>query len=103
MAIADTQFQITIPVGYDEATRATIAVEVIRFIKERTKSGKDKDNNSLKSPNVYSKNYREHIDFKAAGKSGGPVNLTLTGEMLNSIELLDSTRIFNIWVYRSRC
>ena len=40
----------------------------------------------LKSP--YSKAYAKSDDFKAFGKSRGNVNMTLTGDMLASIDLL---------------
>jgi hypothetical protein len=39
----------------------------------------------LKSP--YSKPYAESLQFKAAGKSKGKVNMTLTGDMLASIDI----------------
>jgi len=40
----------------------------------------------LKSP--YSKPYTESLDFKAAGKRKHKVNMTLTGDMLGSIDVL---------------
>lgn len=42
----------------------------------------------LKSP--YSKKYAESLEFKAAGKSRGSVNMSLTGDMLASIDFEDS-------------
>lgn len=40
----------------------------------------------------YSDEYADSLDFKLAGKSKSEVDLTLTGEMLGSIELLSSNR-----------
>lgn len=42
----------------------------------------------LKSP--YSKKYAESVEFKAAGKSRGSVNMSLTGDMLASIDFEES-------------
>jgi len=60
-------------------------LEVIDFIVDRSKKGKDKDNKSFPG---YSQSYVKSQDFKNAGKSKNKVNLTLSSEMLNSIELL---------------
>lgn len=43
----------------------------------------------LKSP--YSKEYADSLEFKAAGKSKGNVNMTLTGDMLRSIDVIGET------------
>lgn len=62
-----------------------MGLEVIDFIVNRTEKGIDK--NGEKFPK-YSASYVNSNDFKNAGKSKGKVNLTLSKEMLNSIELL---------------
>ena len=61
-------------------------------IVERTKSGKGLNpvtgrNIKLRSP--YSKEYANSLEFDAAGKSRNNVNLTLSGDMLRSIDVLD--------------
>lgn len=56
-------------------------------IVEKAKSGKRYDGKPLKSP--YSKEYANSLEFKAAGKRRGKVNMTLTGDMLNSIDIID--------------
>lgn len=71
---------------YSEAEREAIALEVIDKIIKRTKAGKDKDGNPL-AP--YSKDYKESLNFKIAGKSGR-VNLTLSGDMLDSLEIIEN-------------
>jgi hypothetical protein len=64
-------------------------------IRERASSGKglefSKDGSAsevkLKSP--YSKTYSESLDFIAAGKSKSDVNMSLTGDMLASVQVED--------------
>lgn len=64
-------------------------------IRERAESGKglefSSDGNAktvdLKSP--YSDKYADSLDFKAAGKLKRKVNMTLTGDMLASIQVED--------------
>lgn len=60
----------------------TFASQIIKEIKDRTLSGKDKSNYKL---HAYSKPYMKSIIFKIYGKSPRPVNLKLTGDMLSSI------------------
>jgi hypothetical protein len=73
---------------YDQEQRQAIADEVIDFIVNRSKQGLDKYNRSF--PN-YSKSYKDSLDFKIAGKSSS-VDLTLSGDMLDSIELLSNRK-----------
>lgn len=79
---------IPIPKHYGPTERQAIAQEVIDFIAERTRRGKDVDGDTFAGP--YSKTYRESLDYKIAGKpkSGRPVNLTLSGDMIDSLMLL---------------
>jgi hypothetical protein len=60
---------------------------VIDFIVERAQSGKGIGGKTLKKP--YSKAYSESLDFKAAGKSKNDVNMTLSGDMLGAIDVLE--------------
>jgi phage gpG-like protein len=70
----------------------SIGQKIIDRIVERTQSGQSieigDDGNAkfgtLKGP--YKKEYVESLEFKAAGKSKGKVNLTLNGDMLSSID-----------------
>lgn len=74
----------------DPELKREIGQAMIDFMKSRIE-----DNNAgyggqkLKSP--YSKSYSESLDFQAAGKSDGDVNMTLSGDMLGSIDLVDET------------
>lgn len=79
-----TQLEVKIPKTLSEATAAQVAEDLIDFIIERTKEGKGKDGKKFPK---YSKAYMESLDFKIAGKSG-LVDLTLSGEMLDSMEVV---------------
>lgn len=61
---------------------------MIERIVERTDQGRDKEGKAFAK---YSKDYINSLDFKVAGKGKTP-NLQLSGDMLASIKLLDSTR-----------
>jgi len=74
------------------AVKESIAQAIIDKIVSRTKSGRGMKFNGekgkevkLKSP--YSKMYAGSQDFKAFGKKKSKVNLTLTGDMLESIDI----------------
>lgn len=79
--------RIKIPIRkkFKPQERELIAQEVIDYIVNRTKSGKDKKENPFPG---YSKSYIQSDDFKIAGKSRSRVDLTLTSEMLDSLKLL---------------
>ena len=76
--------KVAIPKRFGPTERMAIAQEVIDFIVQRSKSGKAI--NGSRFP-AYSPGYRNSLDFKIAGK-GSKVDLTLSGEMLDSIQLL---------------
>lgn len=77
---------IKIPSTYKPSERLAIGAEIIDYIIDRTKSGKDKNNKPFPG---YSKEYVKSLEFKIAGKSKGNVNLTLSGEMLESMKVLN--------------
>lgn len=76
--------KIEIPKGYRPDEREAIADEIINFIVERTKSGKNKNNRDFPG---YSEAYMKSLDFKIAGKTS-KVDLTLSGDMLTSLQLI---------------
>lgn len=78
--------RIIIPKDFDSASRKLLAKNVIDFIKERTDKSVDVDGKKF---HPYSKSYVESDNFQIAGKSKGDVNLRLTNEMMESIELLE--------------
>lgn len=65
--------------------------DIIELVKRRTEAGRDK--NGRRFPK-YSDAYVNSMDFKNAGKSKNRVDLTLTGDMLASLDVLErkSTR-----------
>jgi hypothetical protein len=65
-----------------------IGQAIIDKIISRTEAGKSVDGTKLKSP--YSKMYSESLEFKAFGKSKNKVNMTLTGSMIGTIDILES-------------
>ena len=65
-----------------------VAEELLNYIVERSKQGKGIDGEKFPG---YSDAYKKSLDFKAAGKSS-KVNLTLSGEMLDSLEVLSAKK-----------
>lgn len=60
---------------------------VISEIATRTQDKRlDKNNKKLDDTGPYSKQYQDSFDFKAYGKNKDRIDLTLTGEMLTSME-----------------
>jgi hypothetical protein len=65
-----------------------VADEILNYIIERTKKGKGEDGEKFPG---YSNAYKKSFDFKVAGKSS-LVNLTLSGEMLDTLEVLEARK-----------
>ena len=82
--MAQQKVRVELPKDYGPLERRAIGERIIERIIKRTQSGKDVNGDKF-AP--YSKSYRESKNFKIAGKSKR-VNLTLSEEMLNSIEVL---------------
>lgn len=76
--------EIEIPSGYGPNEREEIAEDVIEFIINRSKEGRDKNNKKFPR---YSKSYAA-----IKGVSRDSVDLTLSDEMLNSLEFLSSKK-----------
>ena len=73
------------------AERRQLGQSIISYVVTRTKRGLGKGREPFIGPEgrKYTQSYITSKEFKAAGKSPRPINLTLTGEMLDSIEVLD--------------
>lgn len=69
--------------------RASIAQAVIDHVVDRTEDGKDVRGNDFSS---YASSYIDSAEFELAGKSPSDVNLTLSGNMLASVDLLSQGR-----------
>ncbi len=77
--------KIKIPKSYGPTEREAIALEILEKIVERTQNGKDKNGDKF-AP--YTKDYKESLNFKLGGKSS-KVDLTLSGDMLADMQLLN--------------
>ncbi len=88
--IADSPvLEIELPEKLKPNQRQAIAQEVIDFIVERTQKGQDvKGDKWSGSRGTYSPEYIKSLDFKIAGKSKKKVDLTLSSEMLNDLEII---------------
>lgn len=71
---------------YTAEERRELGIEIINFITERTQHGEGIGGKPFKK---YSPNYVKTNEFHIAGKKPGKANLSLTGDMLSSIEILD--------------
>src|SRR5689334_18399124 len=89
MGTKHQKFSIEIPRNLDESDRAQLADDIIEFIVARTEKGRDVDGDSFPP---YSEAYIKSLAFKIGGKSARKVNLTLSGDMLAAIEVLESKR-----------
>jgi hypothetical protein len=85
--MAQQKFKVKIPKEYNPSERLALATEIIDHIIERTKSGKDKRDKDFKGE--YSDSYAKSLEFKLGRKSKENINLTLSGEMLNALTLLN--------------
>lgn len=74
----------------DPELRDFVGQAIIDKIIDRTESGKGiGGNKSLKKP--YSKSYSESQEFIDNGKSRNSIDMTLTGSMLDDIDIVDKT------------
>lgn len=73
-----------------------IAQESLDYMLNRVSENKGLGGKKLKSP--YSKDYSESLDFKAAGKSKNNVNMRLSGDMLETIDITTANNKFKLEV-----
>lgn len=69
--------------------RESIGQAMLDRISERTANMIDINGKGFKAP--YSEEYQDTLEFKAAGKSPGRINLYLTGDMLGTMQVDAST------------
>jgi hypothetical protein len=81
------RFTVEIPRNIKPDAREMLADEIMDFIRDRV-TGKNLDKRNKPLPE-YSKEYAKSLEFKIAGKSKDDVNLTLSGDMLGALTLLD--------------
>lgn len=85
----DLSAEAGVDLSRDPSLVRQIGQEIIDFMVERSQNGRGLGGVKLKSP--YSKAYQESLEFKAFGKSATDVNMTLTGDMLGSIDIGDDS------------
>lgn len=76
---------INLPQNLNNLQREAIGLDVIDFIIERTKSGVDINHEPFAD---YKQSYKNTFEYKIGHGGSSDVNLTLTGEMLETITLL---------------
>ncbi len=85
-----TQVDIQIPKDLTPGQRRELGDLIIEYIVARTEKGVGKDGNPWSGKKGdYSDEYKDSIDFKVAHKRGR-VDLSLTGDMLAALEVIDS-------------
>lgn len=94
MAERENSYTAFVDPRYTEIERNELGIAIINYIVNRTKDGRGIGNKPFKSK--YSDNYTKTADFKIAGKTQKEVNLTLSGDMLDSIEVIDATVVGRI-------
>jgi hypothetical protein len=78
------------PIPNSPDLRAAIGQEILDIIVERTGENLDKNEKAFR-PKKYSKEYADSLEFQAFGKSRGDVNLRLTGDMLQLMDIVEET------------
>lgn len=76
-------------ISSDEKLVSKIGQAIIDYMDQRVEDGLGYGRKKLKSP--YSKSYASSLNFTAAGKSKNHVNMRLSGDMMSSIDLLDTS------------
>lgn len=75
-------------ISSDEKLVTKIGQAIIDYMDTRVEDGLGLGRKKLKSP--YSKGYSQSLDFVAAGKSKGHVNMRLSGDMMGAVDILDT-------------
>jgi hypothetical protein len=81
------RFTVNVPDYFTAAQRKEVGSRVVQEIIKRTQDEhKDKKNKPFAK---YSKEYKSSLDFKIAGKNPSEVNLTLSGDMLSDLDVIE--------------
>lgn len=84
--------EIFLPSDYSAEDAETVAEEILKYIVDRTKDGKGVDNKPWGGKaSQYEDSYKNSLEFKI-GRKSNKVNLTLSGEMLDSLEVLSAKK-----------
>lgn len=79
---------VDVPDNYSRKERQAAGEAMLEVIRKRTQSGKDKNGRDFVG---YTQAYKESHEYKLKRKKG-KVDLTLTGDMLASLEVLSSKK-----------
>lgn len=82
--------EVKLPDVYSANDAREIGEAIVEYIIDRTREGKGEDGKPFRGS--YSKDYTETLDFEIAGKSKSKIDLTQTGEMLDSLVVLEAKR-----------
>lgn len=84
---------------FSASQRKALGNEFIKYIRSRTKKGNGKGNTPFKQTSefkggrknqrTYADSYIDHQDFKTAGKKPRPINIELSGDTIDSVEVVD--------------
>jgi hypothetical protein len=94
MAESPNRYVAFVDPRYTPSERRQIGIEIVNYIVERSKQGLGIGRKPFKRK--YSENYVKTNEFKIAGKSPRDVNLTLSGDMLDSVVVEDTSTIGRI-------
>ena len=83
------QFAVDIPEGLTRTQKEAIAQEIIDYIRNRTEDGENAEGRKFPK---YSKAYVKSLDFRNAKGGDTKVNLTLSGDMLTAMRLVQSKK-----------
>lgn len=102
MATKIQRVKFDIPEGLTKDERNALADDIAERIRKNAESGKGRPFDNLGTRNGivkeysrlprYSKSYINSLDFKNAGKSASNVDLTLSGDMIQSLEPIKITK-----------
>jgi hypothetical protein len=85
--------KIDISDRYTKRERISIASDIAAYLAERARKGLGKDAKPWTGKAAkYSDSYANSLDFKIAGKSKSKVDLTLSSEMLDSLDLKSESK-----------
>lgn len=82
------QTTINLPTSFNAQQRELAGRKILLRIKERTRSGLSAKGKAFPG---YTKEYKQSLDFKLAGKSNTP-NLTQTGDMLAELSVISHSQ-----------
>lgn len=85
------KFTVKVSKKMSDEVKQALGLEVIDHIIDRTVN-KRQDKNNKEFKGSYSDSYADSFEFKLAGKSKDKINLSLTSEMLNALEVLDTSK-----------